>query len=56
MTRAEAARDRIEGALRAARGRVGGPEGAARALGVPSSTLESQIRRLGIDKYAFRRR
>jgi formate hydrogenlyase transcriptional activator len=26
------------------------------ALGIPPSTLESRIRRLGIDKHAFRRR
>lgn len=47
---------RIEDALRASRGRVSGEEGAAEALGVPPSTLESRIRRLGIDKHAFRRR
>lgn len=29
-------------------GRVSGPRGAARLLGVPSSTLSSKIRRLGI--------
>ena len=40
----------------ASRGRVYGAEGAAEALGVPPSTLESRIRRLGIDKHAFRRR
>lgn len=33
-----------------------GAEGAAEALGVPPSTLESRIRRLGIDKHAFRRK
>lgn len=49
-------RRRIEAALAASRGRVSGPEGAAEALGVPPSTLESRIRRLGIDKLAFRRR
>jgi transcriptional regulator with GAF, ATPase, and Fis domain len=47
---------RIEDALRAARGRVSGLDGAAEALGVPPSTLESRIRRLGIDEHAFRRR
>jgi formate hydrogenlyase transcriptional activator len=46
----------IEEALAASRGRVYGPEGAAETLGVPPSTLESRIRRLGIDKHAFRRR
>jgi formate hydrogenlyase transcriptional activator len=49
-------RQRIEEALAASRGRVYGVEGAAELLGVPPTTLESRIRRLGIDKYAFRRR
>jgi transcriptional regulator with GAF, ATPase, and Fis domain len=49
-------RQQIENALAASRGRVSGPEGAAKALDVPSSTLEARIRRLGIDKDAFRRR
>ncbi len=49
-------RQQIERALAASRGRVSGPEGAAEALGVPPSTLESRIHRLGIDKHAFRRR
>ena len=51
-----AERRRIEEALRAAGGRVSGLGGAADALGVPPSTLESRIQRLGIDKYIFRRR
>jgi formate hydrogenlyase transcriptional activator len=46
----------IEEALAASRGRVYGDGGAAEALGVPPSTLESRIRRLGIDKHAFHRR
>jgi formate hydrogenlyase transcriptional activator len=49
-------RSQIELALKASRGRVSGDGGAADALGVPPSTLESRIRRLGIDKLAFRRR
>ncbi len=49
-------RQQIENALAASRGRVYGVEGAAETLGVPASTLESRIRRLGIDKHAFRRR
>jgi formate hydrogenlyase transcriptional activator len=49
-------RRQIEEALAASRGRVYGAEGAAEALGVPPSTLEARIRRLGIDKHAFRRR
>jgi formate hydrogenlyase transcriptional activator len=49
-------RQEIERALAASRGRVYGAEGAAETLGVPPSTLEARIRRLGIDKHAFRRR
>jgi formate hydrogenlyase transcriptional activator len=49
-------RRQIEDALTASRGRVYGTEGAAEAIGVPPSTLEARIRRLGIDKHAFRRR
>jgi formate hydrogenlyase transcriptional activator len=49
-------RERIEQALAASRGRVYGVDGAAALLGVPPSTLEARIRRLGIDKYAFRPR
>jgi formate hydrogenlyase transcriptional activator len=49
-------RRRIEGALAKSRGKVSGPRGAATSLGIPASTLEFRIRRLGIDKHAFRRR
>jgi formate hydrogenlyase transcriptional activator len=49
-------RQQIEDALVASRGRVCGAEGAAETLGVPASTLESRIHRLGIDKHEFRRR
>ncbi len=48
-------REAIEAALRASRGRVAGPEGAARRLGLAPSTLESRIRRYGVDKYQFRK-
>jgi DNA-binding NtrC family response regulator len=44
----------IEGVLAQTRGRVSGPSGAARKLGVPSTTLESRIRSLKIDKHRFR--
>jgi DNA-binding NtrC family response regulator len=44
----------IEEALRATRGRVDGPAGAAARLGMPRSTLESRIRSLKIDKRRFR--
>ncbi len=49
-------RQQIEAALVASRGRVSGPDGAAEALGVAPSTLESRIHRFGIDKHAFRSR
>ena len=44
----------IEAALAESRGRVSGPSGAATKLGVPSTTLESRIRSLKINKYRFR--
>jgi formate hydrogenlyase transcriptional activator len=40
----------IEEALKASRGRVFGPTGAAAKLGIPRSTLESKIKSLKIDK------
>jgi formate hydrogenlyase transcriptional activator len=47
-------RELIEAALGETGGRVSGPEGAARRLGVPRTTLESKIKSLHIDKYRFR--
>jgi PAS domain S-box-containing protein len=44
----------IEAALRECRGRVSGPSGAATRLGVPSTTLESKIKVLKIDKNRFK--
>ena len=44
----------IESALARSRGRVSGPDGAAEALGIPRSTLESKIRSLHIDKHRFK--
>jgi formate hydrogenlyase transcriptional activator len=41
----------IETALAESHGRISGPSGAAAKLGIPRQTLESKIRRLGIDKY-----
>ena len=49
-------RQQIEEALIVSRGRVYGVDGAAAALGVAPSTLDARIRRLGIDKHAYRRR
>jgi formate hydrogenlyase transcriptional activator len=45
----------IEAALAETHGRISGPCGAAAKLGIPRQTLESKIRRLGIDKYGQRR-
>jgi PAS domain S-box-containing protein len=44
----------IEDALKASRGRVFGPKGAAAKLGIARSTVESKIRSLKIDKNRFR--
>lgn len=44
----------IEVALEQCQGRVSGPGGAAAKLGMRGSTLESRIRRFGIDKYRFK--
>ncbi|HEX8798245.1 MAG TPA: sigma 54-interacting transcriptional regulator [Terriglobales bacterium] len=41
----------IEAALAESHGRISGPAGAAAKLGIPRQTLESKIRRLGINKY-----
>jgi formate hydrogenlyase transcriptional activator len=48
-------REAIETALRASRGRISGPNGAARALGLAPSTLDLRIKSLGIDKFQYRR-
>ena len=48
-------REAIETALLASRGRISGPNGAARALGLPPSTLDLRIKNLGIDKFQYRR-
>jgi formate hydrogenlyase transcriptional activator len=45
----------IEAALAASRGRVSGAYGAAGKIGLPASTLEFRIRKLGIDKFRYRR-
>jgi formate hydrogenlyase transcriptional activator len=42
----------IEAALVDCHGRISGTSGAAAKLGIPRQTLESKIRRLGINKYA----
>jgi len=50
----EREREMIESALRETAGRVSGPTGAAAKLGIPRQTLESKIRKLGINRYSFK--
>ncbi len=47
-------KEAVEAALAACGGRVSGPQGAAAKLGIPTSTLDLKIKRLGIDKYRFK--
>jgi formate hydrogenlyase transcriptional activator len=47
-------RTEIENALKASRGKVSGPKGAAKKIGIPASTLEFRIKKLGINKFRFR--
>src|SRR5262249_12298890 len=54
QTPAAREKDTIEAALGESKGRVSGPFGAASRLGIPSSTLESKIKALKIDKRRFK--
>ena len=47
-------RELIEAALAETGGRISGPDGAARRLGVPRTTLEYKIKSLRINKYQYR--
>jgi formate hydrogenlyase transcriptional activator len=47
-------RSQIESVLRETRGKVYGPRGAAARLGLPATTLDSQLRTLGINKHQFK--
>jgi formate hydrogenlyase transcriptional activator len=49
-------KEAIEAALAQCHGRVSGPAGAAVKLGVPDSTLDAKIKRLGINKHRFKPR
>jgi len=55
LVRLDANREKeiIEAALVESRGRVAGPSGAAAKLGIPHSTLETKIKKLGINKHRF---
>ena len=43
----------IESALAETGGRVSGTRGAAEKLGIPTRTLDSKIKRLGINKFRY---
>src|SRR5438552_6615844 len=47
-------KEMIETALREAEGLISGPIGAATKLGIPRQTLESKIRKLGINRHRFK--
>jgi len=47
-------REMLENALRESEGVIGGPTGAAIKLGIPRQTLESKIRKLGINRHHFK--
>jgi DNA-binding NtrC family response regulator len=51
---ARSEREIIEAALSETRGRVSGPSGAAAKLRIPSSTLETRIKALNINKQQFK--
>src|SRR5258706_2361091 len=48
-------KEMIESALAESGGRVSGPSGAAAKLRIPTRTLDSKIKRLGINKFRFKR-
>ena len=50
----EREKEAIEDALRETMGQISGPTGAAAKLGIPRQTLESKIRKLGINRYRFK--
>jgi formate hydrogenlyase transcriptional activator len=47
-------KEMIEAALQNSRGRISGPSGAAVKLGIPAKTLDSKIKRLGIETHRFK--
>ena len=49
-------KEMIEAVLAQCQGRVSGPSGAARKLGIPRQTLDARIVSLGIDKFRFKTR
>jgi formate hydrogenlyase transcriptional activator len=51
---AQREREMVEAALRETKGVIGGEGGAAAKLGIPRQTLESKIKKLGINRYRFK--
>jgi transcriptional regulator with GAF, ATPase, and Fis domain len=51
--RSSGEKERIEAALAECRGRISGPNGASRKLGIRRTTLESRIKKLRINKYQY---
>jgi formate hydrogenlyase transcriptional activator len=47
-------KEMIEAALAESHGRISGPDGAAAKLSLPTRTLDSKIKRFGINKYRFK--
>ena len=47
-------KEMIEAALQDSHGRISGPSGAAVNLGIPAKTLDSKIKRLGIEAHRFK--
>jgi formate hydrogenlyase transcriptional activator len=47
-------KEMIEAALAECRGRISGPAGAAAKLALPAQTLQSKIKRMGINKFRFK--
>lgn len=56
LTLAQGERELIVAALRTSSGKISGPAGAARKLGLPRQTLESKLKALEIDAAEFRER
>jgi len=56
VTLAEGEKELIVTALKESLGKISGPGGAARKLGIPRQTLESKIKALDIDAASFRKR
>jgi formate hydrogenlyase transcriptional activator len=50
----EREKEMIENALRETMGQIAGPTGAAAKLGIPRQTLDSKIRKLGINRYRYK--